>query len=57
VTKNSGGPLTEAKLRAARDLGVGVVMVARPPLPAGSAVAATVADAARWAVSRDSGAA
>lgn len=57
VTKNSGGPMTEAKLRAARDLAVKVVMVARPPLPPGSVVAATVAEAARWAVSRDSGAA
>ena len=51
VTKNSGGPMTEAKLHAARDLAIGVVMVARPPLPPGTAiVAATVAEAARWAV-------
>ena len=32
VTKNSGGPMTAAKLTAARHLGVHVVMVARPPL-------------------------
>jgi precorrin-6A/cobalt-precorrin-6A reductase len=48
VTKNSGGPMTEAKLRAARDLGVQVLMVQRPPLPPGSAVVTTVAGAARW---------
>jgi precorrin-6A/cobalt-precorrin-6A reductase len=54
VTKNSGGPMTAAKLRAARDLGVRVVMVARPPLPEGSAMVATVPEAVRW-VSRDSG--
>jgi precorrin-6A/cobalt-precorrin-6A reductase len=48
VTKNSGGPMTAAKLQAARDLGVQVLMVARPPLPPGSAVVPTVAEAVRW---------
>jgi precorrin-6A/cobalt-precorrin-6A reductase len=48
VTKNSGGPMTEAKLAAARDLGVQVVMVQRPPLPPGGPVAATVSAALRW---------
>ena len=48
VTKNSGGPMTAAKLQAARDLGVRVLMVARPPLPPGSAVVTTVAEAVRW---------
>jgi precorrin-6A/cobalt-precorrin-6A reductase len=48
VTKNSGGPMTAAKLAAARDLGAQVIMVARPPLPPGSAVAATVAEAEQW---------
>jgi precorrin-6A/cobalt-precorrin-6A reductase len=48
VTKNSGGPATAAKLRAARDLGVQVVMVRRPPLPPGSTVVATVPAALRW---------
>jgi len=48
VTKNSGGPMTAAKLTAARELGVHVVMVQRPPLPPGSAVVATVREALRW---------
>ena len=48
VTKNSGGPMTAAKLRAARDLGVQVVMVQRPPLPEGSAVVAAVPEAVDW---------
>jgi precorrin-6A/cobalt-precorrin-6A reductase len=50
VTKNSGGAMTEAKLRAARTLAVPVVMVARPELPAGVPVADTPAAAARWAL-------
>jgi precorrin-6A/cobalt-precorrin-6A reductase len=33
VTKNSGGELTAGKLDAARELGIPVIMVARPPLP------------------------
>jgi len=33
VTKNSGGGLTSGKLDAARELGIPVIMVARPPLP------------------------
>jgi len=48
VTKNSGGSMTAAKLQAARDLGVGVVMVQRPPLPAGTAAVATVGEAVGW---------
>jgi precorrin-6A/cobalt-precorrin-6A reductase len=53
VTKNSGGPMTEAKLNAARDLGVQILMVQRPPLPAGCAVVTTVAEVVRW-ISPDS---
>jgi precorrin-6A/cobalt-precorrin-6A reductase len=34
VTKNSGGP-TSAKLEAARDLGIPVVMIRRPPISVG----------------------
>ncbi|MBD0862407.1 cobalt-precorrin-6A reductase [Gordonia sp. zg691] len=33
VTKNSGGPLTHAKLEAAAGLGIDVIMVARPAEP------------------------
>ncbi|NJL00863.1 MAG: cobalt-precorrin-6A reductase [Spirulinaceae cyanobacterium SM2_1_0] len=39
VSKNSGGEATVAKLIAARELGLPVVMVQRPPLPPGERVA------------------
>lgn len=48
VTKNSGGRLTEAKLAAAEALGVDVVMIDRPALPAGVETVATVDQAADW---------
>jgi len=51
VTKNSGGPMTAAKLDAARALAVTVVMVERPPLPPLPPTAgpvSTMAEAARW---------
>ncbi len=48
VTKDSGGHLTEAKLTAARELGIPVVLVRRPPLPAGVATVATVDEALAW---------
>ncbi len=38
VSKNSGGDATYAKIIAARELGVPVVMVQRPPMPAGEQV-------------------
>ncbi|MEB4211666.1 cobalt-precorrin-6A reductase [Mycobacterium sp. 94-17] len=48
VTKNSGGDMTRAKLDAAAALGVSVVMVARPPLPAGVVTVGAVREAAEW---------
>jgi len=48
VTKNSGGDMTRAKLDAAAALGIPVVMVARPQLPAGVAAVGTVQEAADW---------
>jgi len=48
VTKDSGGHLTEAKLTAARELGLPVVLVRRPPLPPGVPTAATVDEALVW---------
>ena len=45
LTKDSGGALTEAKLAAAHDLGVPVVVVRRPPVPEGVRVVASVDDA------------
>jgi precorrin-6A/cobalt-precorrin-6A reductase len=39
VTKNSGGTATAAKLTAARDLGIPVIMIERPPRPGVEAVA------------------
>jgi precorrin-6A/cobalt-precorrin-6A reductase len=49
VTKNSGGEAAAAKLVAARERGVPVVMVARPPRPDGRRVA-SAADAVAAAV-------
>jgi precorrin-6A/cobalt-precorrin-6A reductase len=48
VTKNSGGELTAAKLDAADKLGVAVVMIERPPLPAGVQTVSTVEEAVDW---------
>jgi precorrin-6A/cobalt-precorrin-6A reductase len=48
VTKDSGGPMTMAKLTAAKLAGVQVVVVQRPPLPAGSEVVADVAGVLDW---------
>jgi precorrin-6A/cobalt-precorrin-6A reductase len=52
VTKDSGGHLTEAKLTAARELGIPVVLVRRPPLPPGVQTVATVEEALAWVVDR-----
>jgi precorrin-6A/cobalt-precorrin-6A reductase len=48
VTKDSGGPMTMAKLQAAREADVQVVMVQRPTLPEPSQVVSTVAAAIAW---------
>ncbi len=48
VTKNSGGDMTRAKLDAAAALGIPVVMVTRPPLPASVRAVGTVQEAADW---------
>jgi precorrin-6A/cobalt-precorrin-6A reductase len=47
VTKASGGEATYAKLAAARALGLPVIMVRRPPPPAGPVVS-SVAAALAW---------
>jgi precorrin-6A/cobalt-precorrin-6A reductase len=47
VTKDSGGAMTSAKLEAAEQLGIPVVIVRRPPMPAAKTVA-TVRDALAW---------
>ena len=48
VTKDSGGSHTAAKLDAARDLGVSVLVVARPPTPAEVPSVTEVAAALAW---------
>ncbi|ORV61695.1 cobalt-precorrin-6A reductase [Mycobacterium europaeum] len=53
VTKNSGGNMTRAKVDAAAALSIPVVMVARPPLPAGVSVVGSVEQAAEWLTGLD----
>ncbi|WP_018506005.1 cobalt-precorrin-6A reductase [Parafrankia discariae] len=53
VTKDSGGPLTAAKLVAARLLGLPVLVVDRPPVPPGALVAATTREALAWVTRLD----
>ncbi|MFI7454453.1 cobalt-precorrin-6A reductase [Nonomuraea sp. NPDC049714] len=49
VTKDSGGEMTSAKLVAARELGLPVIMVDRPAPPPGILLVDTVTAAAAWA--------
>lgn len=51
VTKDSGGPHTEAKLTAARELGKPVLVVRRPPRPR-TETAETVTEAVEWVLNR-----
>ena len=51
VSKNSGGTAARAKVDAARELGLPVVMIARPPPPPGERVD-TVAAARAWVAAR-----
>ncbi|MER7808125.1 cobalt-precorrin-6A reductase [Streptomyces sp900116325] len=48
VTKDSGGDATAPKLAAARETGIPVVVVRRPPVPEGVPVAATPEAAVEW---------
>ncbi|KOG91587.1 cobalt-precorrin-6A reductase [Streptomyces varsoviensis] len=48
VTKDSGASATAAKLVAARDVRVPVVVVRRPPVPAGLPAVGTVEEAVEW---------
>ena len=54
VSKNSGGSATAAKLAAARELGVAVVMVNRPA-PSGLPTVATTSEALAWLARLDQG--
>jgi precorrin-6A/cobalt-precorrin-6A reductase len=47
ITRNSGGTASRAKLEAARELGIRVAMIRRPPQPPGPKVE-TVAEAMAW---------
>ncbi|WP_328301497.1 cobalt-precorrin-6A reductase [Streptomyces sp. NBC_00435] len=48
VTKDSGGSATAPKLTAAREAGIPVLVVSRPPVPQGVAAAESVDAAVRW---------
>lgn len=48
LTKDSGGTHTAAKLDAARDLGVPVLVIARPSLPSGVEMVTTVPEVLGW---------
>jgi precorrin-6A/cobalt-precorrin-6A reductase len=49
LTKDSGGSQTIAKLDVAGDLGIQLVIIARPPRPSGVETVESVADALAWA--------
>ena len=48
VVKNAGGEQSITKLLAARELGIPVLMVKRPPVP-DATIISSVADAVAWA--------
>ncbi len=48
VTKDSGGPMTDAKLLAARQLRLRVVMIDRPPIPEDTILVPSVAKAEKF---------
>jgi precorrin-6A/cobalt-precorrin-6A reductase len=50
VTKDSGGPATSAKLDAARELHLPVVVIRRPPLPTDLTTVESIDHAVQWAV-------
>lgn len=52
VTKDSGGDMTSAKLAAARQLGVPVVVIRRPPLPPGVEAVESVDQVVEWLTAR-----
>ncbi|MEO1540392.1 MAG: cobalt-precorrin-6A reductase [Pseudomonadota bacterium] len=52
IVKDSGGQSGRAKLRAAAELGLPILMVDRPTLPPGNPVAVTVAEAIAWIETR-----
>jgi len=48
VTKNAGGDATVAKIDAARQLGVRVIMIDRPPLPLETRIVDNISQAQTW---------
>lgn len=52
VTKDAGGAATAAKLVAAREAGIPVIVVQRPAVPEGVAGVGSVGEAVRWAQGR-----
>jgi precorrin-6A/cobalt-precorrin-6A reductase len=55
VTKDSGGAHTVAKLDAARERGLPVIVVRRPPRPVGARTVADIGAAVDWALARHAG--